>query len=111
MLNLLVIRSAIPADLAKFYAHFGYDFDYHRHGAGPWHYAATMAGLTLEIYPLEKLQSAPDKHLRLGFLVTDVDEMLERMDAEVLSKPTDSEWGRRAVVVDPEGRRVELAQI
>lgn len=111
MLNLLVIRSAIPADLAKFYAHFGYDFDFHRHGAGPWHYAATMAGLTMEIYPLGKAQSEPDKHLRLGFVVADVDEILERLDTEILSIPKDSEWGRRAVVVDPEGRRVELVQI
>ncbi|MFK8164023.1 MAG: VOC family protein [Lewinella sp.] len=110
MLNLLVIRSAIPEELTKFYAHFGYDFDYHQHGKGPWHYAGTLGGLTLEIYPLMDAQSAPDKYLRLGFAVVDVDETVEQLAAEVLSLPKDSEWGRRAVVVDPEGRRVEIVE-
>lgn len=111
MLNLLVIRSAIPDELAKFYAYFGYDFDYHRHGNGPWHYAATKAGVTLEIYPLKSSQSAPDIQLRLGFTVIDIDELLEKLAAEILSSPKDSEWGRRALIVDPEGRKVEITQV
>ena len=53
MMNLLVIRSVIPSKLSEFYAHFGYSFDYHQHGNGPWHYAATLDGLTLEVYPLK----------------------------------------------------------
>ena len=28
--------------------------------------------------------------------------------AEVILPPTDSEWGRRAIVADPDGHRVEL---
>lgn len=108
MLNLIVIRSAIPAELAKFYAHFGYDFEHHRHGNGPWHYAATLGGLTLEIYPLKKSQAEPDKDLRLGFAVPDLEEVLQQLNPEVLSPPADTAWGRRAVVVDPEGRRVEV---
>jgi predicted enzyme related to lactoylglutathione lyase len=109
-LSLLVIRSAIPAELSQFYAHFGYNFDYHRHGNGPWHYAGTLDGLTLEIYPLKQSQSVPDRHLRLGFSVEDMDGLLEGLGAGVLLPPTESEWGRRAVVVDPEGRRVEITE-
>lgn len=108
MLNLLVIRSAIPAELSTFYANFGYNFDHHQHGNGPWHYAATLAGLTLEIYPLKPSQPEADKHLRLGFVVDDMKGVLKRLGAEILSPPQDTEWGRRAVVIDPEGRRVEL---
>ena len=76
-LNLLVIRSAIPTELSQFYAHFGYNSNYHRHGNGPWYYAGNLDGLTLEIYPLKQSQSAQDKHLRPGFSVDDVDWVLE----------------------------------
>jgi lactoylglutathione lyase len=36
---------------------------------------------------------------------------LQQEDITVITKPTDSEWGRRAVVIDPDGHRVELIQI
>lgn len=109
-LNLLVIRSAIPAELAAFYTQLGLQFDYHQHGKGPWHYAATIGGLTLEIYPLKRSQKTADTHLRLGFTVADIAAVMEVLQTDVLTEPTITEWGLRAVVVDPEGRRVELVQ-
>ena len=36
---------------------------------------------------------------------------LEDWPGAVLSPPKDSEWGRRAVVTDPDGHRVELLQL
>lgn len=109
-LNLIVIRSAIPADLAAFYTRLGCSFAQHQHGNGPWHYAAELGALTLEIYPLKRSQSAPDSHLRLGFMVPDVSTAIAQLAAPVLSGPTASDWGLRAVIQDPEGRRVELVQ-
>jgi len=52
--NLLVIRSATPTALAKWYTRFGLTFDHHRNGRGPMHYAAEVNDVTLEIYPLRK---------------------------------------------------------
>jgi predicted enzyme related to lactoylglutathione lyase len=34
-----------------------------------------------------------------------------RAGATVVSEPRDSPWGRRAVVDDPEGQRVELVSV
>ena len=39
-LNLLVIRSVIPKQLAEFYEQLGMAFEYHRHGNGPFHFPA-----------------------------------------------------------------------
>lgn len=36
---------------------------------------------------------------------------LKNQDFSVIIEPTESEWGLRAVVVDPDGHRVELTQI
>ena len=108
-LNLLVIRSAIPAQLAEWYGAFGLIFEHHRHGNGPMHYGANLNGVTLEIYPLKRSQIAPDLSLRLGFEVKNLDDLVGGLP-EVVSGPEQREWGYRAVVADPEGRRVELTQ-
>lgn len=109
-LNLIVIRSAAPSELAAFYTTFGLDFKYHRHGGGPLHYGADIDGVTLEIYPLKRSQTTPDLTLRLGFEVTDLEAAVAGLTV-VVSPPMQSEWGYRAVVADPEGRRVELTEI
>lgn len=108
-LNLLVIRSAIPADLAAWYTRFGLVFEQHRHGKGPLHYSADVDGVTLEIYPLKRSQTEADASLRLGFTVENLDEAIAGLP-DVVQAPERSAWGYRAVVADPEGRRVELVQ-
>jgi len=108
-LNLLVIRSAIPAQLAEWYTAFDLTFEHHRHGKGPMHYGANLNGVTLEIYPLKRSQTEVDLSLRLGFEVEKLDDVVANLP-NIVSGPKQSEWGYRAVVTDPEGRRVELTQ-
>ncbi|MCA9575405.1 MAG: hypothetical protein KC668_08205 [Myxococcales bacterium] len=72
----------------------------------PRHYAATLGGMTLELYA-----GQADVGTRVGFAVSDVDatvSALQALGAPVRVAPKDSPWGRRAVVVDPDGRSVEL---
>lgn len=111
-LNLLVIRSA-DIDRAKlFYELIGLAFERERHGNGPEHFAAVMAGCVIEIYPGQHSTDDPPAE-RLGFSVSGVDEVIPRFrDAghTIQSEPRDSPWGRRAVVVDPDGRKVELTE-
>ena len=108
-LNLIVFRSKIPKVLAEWYARFGLVFEYHRHGKGPLHYSADIDGLILEIYPLKRSQTEADLSLRLGFEVEGLDRLIAQLP-DVVSPPKRSEWGYRAVVADPEGRRVELVE-
>jgi hypothetical protein len=63
-LNLLVIRSAIPEQLAEFYRQLGMVFERHQHGNGPLHFSTQIGSTLLEIYPLAKGQEQIDKHLR-----------------------------------------------
>lgn len=111
-LTLVVLRSADIQRSAAFYTRLGLQFSQHRHGSGPEHFSAELRGMVFELYPL-----APNNQstlgTRIGFRVPSVDMALAALsdypDA-VLSPPKDSEWGRRAVVVDPDGHRVELLQ-
>lgn len=63
-----------------------------------------------EIYPLTG-KSSPTTGTRIGFKVDTVDgvvRLLTEIGVKVVTPPTDSEWGRRAVVVDFDGHVVEL---
>lgn len=104
--NLLVLRCADLDAARAFYEALGARFVEEQHGEGPRHDAAKVSGMTLELYPGE-----PDVGTRVGFAVADVDgtvSVLQTLGASVRVTPKDSPWGRRAVVLDPDGRSVEL---
>lgn len=110
ILNLLVIRSPDIDRAVKFYQQLGITFDRHAHGKGPEHYAADIQGFIFEIYP-QKNAGEITTNTRIGFSVADVDsviEMLRLTGAMIVAAPTDTQWGRRAVVKDFDGHTVEL---
>jgi len=97
-------------EAAKFYREIGFVFTRHAHGSGPEHYASEVNGVVFEIYPLAA-KSSPTTGTRIGFKVESVDDSVERLSkigATVVTPPSDSEWGRRAVVKDFDGHTVEL---
>jgi predicted enzyme related to lactoylglutathione lyase len=109
-LSLVVLRSSDIERAAEFYRVLGLTFTRHSHGSGPEHYTSKVNGLVFEIYPMTP-KSSPTTGTRIGFSVDSVDEIvkiLSGIGAEVLTPPTDSEWGRRAVLKDFGGHIVEL---
>jgi len=111
-LNLLVIRSPDMERAVTFYRALGLEFTRHAHGTGPQHYTAAMGALVFEIYP-QTTKSSPTTGTRIGFSVVSVDEavqLLSQVGAIVITPPSDSEWGRRAVVKDLDGHTVELVE-
>lgn len=109
-LNLLVILSPDIERTAEFYSLLGFSFERRRHGQGPEHMAAEVDGFVFEIYP-ETERSGRTTALRIGFAVANVDREFEKLiqsGAGRVVVPTDSEWGRRAVILDIDGHVVEL---
>jgi lactoylglutathione lyase len=109
-LILVVLRSPDIHRASGFYREMGLQFILHSHGSGPEHYASIVNGLVFEIYPLGA-KSSPTTGTRIGFSVHDVDgvvRLLVEAGAQLVTAPADSEWGRRAVVKDPDGYVVEL---
>ena len=110
MLSLVVIRSRDIDKLASFYSALGLSFVRHQHGKGPEHLSSHVGDAVFEIYPASK----PEENTvstRLGFSVESLAKALERLrglNATVLTEPSDTPFGRRAVVKDFEGHKVEL---
>lgn len=111
-LNLVVIRAEDIDLAAQFYGFLGLEFIKHRHGSGPEHYAFEQGSVVFEIYPRSK-QGESSAGTRIGFQVSSLDAViadLEKAGARVVSPPKDSLWGRRAVIDDLDGHRVELTE-
>jgi lactoylglutathione lyase len=110
MLSLVVIRAKDIDRLAVFYTALGLQFTRHRHGQGPEHLSTTLGETVFEIYPA---QSANESTIatRLGFSVTSLAETLnhlKKLGITVLVEPSNTPFGRRAVVKDFEGHKIEL---
>jgi lactoylglutathione lyase len=109
--NLVVLRVSDIDRAAAFYRLLGVEFTKHAHGSGPLHYVSEANGVVFELYPATAEQ-AVSSSTRIGFAVADVDDAVSKLGAfvgaRVVTAPKDSEWGRRAVVADPDGHRVEL---
>lgn len=111
-LNLVVLRSSDIEQAAAFYSRLGLQFTQHQHGSGLPHFAAELGGGVFELYPL-----SPDVPstlgTRIGFSVPSLDAAITALSEyprAILSPPKDSEWGRRAIIADPDGHRIELLQ-
>jgi lactoylglutathione lyase len=109
-LNLVVVRSRDINRSVLFYQKLGLDFVKHQHGSGLEHFASEGILVTFEIYPCTSEESITTS-TRLGFQVDSVDDIvqeLEQSGTAIISSPKDSPWGRRAIVVDPDGHKIEL---
>ncbi|HEV2331063.1 MAG TPA: VOC family protein [Verrucomicrobiae bacterium] len=110
MLSLVVIRAQNIDRLASFYTALGFHFTRHRHGKGPEHLSSTIGETVFEIYPSNGT-SESTAFTRLGFSVpslTNALDQLRRLQATVITEPSETPYGRRAVVKDFDGHKVEI---
>jgi lactoylglutathione lyase len=115
-LSLIVLRTSKMEAALSFYRALGFEFVEEKHGSGPVHYSTQIGSAVMEIFPGELAEPLGRKAggaTMLGFTVASVDEAVtaaQSLNAQIVTAPTDSTWGRRAVVVDPDGRGIELSE-
>jgi catechol 2,3-dioxygenase-like lactoylglutathione lyase family enzyme len=115
-LSLLVLRTAKIDACLEFYQGLGLAMVEEKHGKGPVHYSSSSNGITVEIYPetqKDSTESTGERNIRLGFMVESLAatlESLETLGARVLTPPSITQWGHLAVILDPDGREVEISE-
>src|SRR5262245_33043711 len=113
-LSLLVLRTTKIGACLEFYQALGLTLVEEKHGKGPVHYSSSLNGITIEIYPeIQKnsTENSAERTIRLGFTVESLAatlKSLETLCATVLKNSSITEWGHLAVVLDPDGREVEI---
>jgi len=110
-IRLIVLRTADTKRLADFYTLLGMTFDYHKHGNSPFHYSSTINKTVLEIYPLTKSQTEPDKNLRLGFGIDNFDQIIKNLKESQVQfslEPIQTDFGYMAIITDPDDRKIEI---
>lgn len=115
--NAIILKTEKLKETADFYRALEMPLEEERHGKGPLHYACDLAGVHFAIYELDPWKG-PERRSKahdtmVGFSVENLEECLEnlaQLEAKVVIPPEDVPWGRRAVVLDPDGRPVELNQ-
>src|SRR5215208_465172 len=109
-LTLLVLKTQQVDRVRAFYETLGIAFAEERHGTSPRHYAGRVGEVVIEVYPLPDNGTAFTS-TRLGFAVGNLVEVVQALHGiggTVVKKPTQTTWGLQAVVMDPDGRSVEL---
>ncbi len=116
-LDLIVLRCGDLEAARAFYAAVGLRLVEEKHGEGPRHYACQFGETVFELYPA-KPGTTPDRQpvdpARLGFRVDALDPVLAAvgaLGAPVKQFPTTAGRERKAVVVDPDGRAIELHEV
>jgi predicted enzyme related to lactoylglutathione lyase len=112
VLSLVVMRAQDTIGLSRFYRSLGLPFEKEKHGSGPEHYSCSTGEVLIEIYPLVS-GDAGTTGLHLGFSVDSLERTLAIAVAEgatMVSGPKLTQWGRRAVIKDPEGHTVEFLE-
>ena len=110
----MVLRTARIGTCLEFYRGIGLTLVEEKHGNGPVHYSSSFNGITIEIYPETQknfTENREERTIRLGFTVESLTatlKSLETLGASVLKPPSITQWGHRAVLLDPDGREVEI---
>jgi lactoylglutathione lyase len=110
-LSLVVIRVSDITHSAAAYSLLGITFQREQHGNGPVHYSGSVGPTILELYPATERSAVTS--CRLGFAVACIADVIAKWresGGEIVVEPTASPRGLRAVIVDPDGHKIELTQ-
>lgn len=113
-LNLVVLYSQQPEALRDFYAALlRKPFVEEKHGEGLVHYSSSLDNIVFEIFPRKKTpQEEHSQEPALGFEVPDLETAVasEEVKPFVYREPHQREYGRVALLIDPDGRRIILTE-
>ena len=112
----LIFRTANLHAVVAFYRAIGIPLSEETDPRSPALFACNLGGTMLAISEVAPEQ-APDQHLTssatIGFRVDSVEKAFlaaKAAGAWIVREPQDLPWGRRAIVLDPDGRPVEFSE-
>ena len=116
-LNAMVLRTNRLEEVLLFYKVLGLPLKEESHDGGPTHYTCKFSGLHFGIYEhnpyKDRDRRAPGQETMVGFEVANLEQALQALEdlgVNIVIPSEQVSWGQRAVVLDPDGRPIELNQ-
>ena len=113
-LRSLVIATSQIKDILKFYESLGLTFKTKKITIGTEYYWTLANGLEIAFIEKPNVIMDTQPQYMLSFRVKNIDQTYHQFVSKSfigIMDPTDFEEGRKAIIVDPDGRSVEIIEI
>lgn len=113
-LRSLVIATSQIKDVLRFYENLGLTFKTEKVSLGTEYYWTMDNGVEIAFVEKPNLKQDPQPHYTLSFHVQNIDAKYQQFVSNKfigILDPTDFDEGRKAIVLDPDGRAVEMIEV
>lgn len=112
-LRSIVIATSQIKDVLRFYENLGLEFKTKKVSLGTEYFWTLANGLEIGFLEKQNVKQDSQPHYMLSFRVKDIDLKFQQfVDKKFIGilDPTDFEEGRKAILLDPDGRSVEIIE-
>ena len=109
----ITLNSAQPDVLLRFYSILGFQFSQKNvdKGSRAWH--GQLGEIGLEVYSIKETFSNQSPGVQMSFHVKGLEALVDQfraLQAQIMIEPLDTKTGQMSIIIDPDGRSVELIQ-
>ena len=109
----ITLNTAQPDLLLRFYSLLGFQFNEKKIDKGSRAWQGCLGDFTLEIFSIKESFSNKTPGVQMSFQVTGMENLIQQFRAlkvQIMIEPTETKSGFMSIVIDPDGRSVELIQ-
>jgi lactoylglutathione lyase len=109
----ITLNSSQPELLLRFYSVLGFHFSQKQVDKGSLAWLGQLGEMALEVYGIKETFSGRSPNVQLSFQVAGIESIIEKvrdLKLQIMMEPLQSSIGTIAIVMDPDGRSIELIQ-
>jgi lactoylglutathione lyase len=109
----ITLNSSQPDLLLRFYSLLGFQFSQKSIDKGSRAWQGQLGDVSLEVFGILETYSNKVPGVQMSFNVKGLDSLVAQfrmLNAQIMMEPLDLKTGKMAIVMDPDGRSVELIQ-
>ena len=109
----ITLNTTQPDLLLRFYSILGFQFIQKQVNKGSQAWMGSCGDMNLEIFNIKESFSSRSPSVQMTFKVGNIEKMIgefKKIQAQVMVEPMAIDQGLIAIVMDPDGRSVELSQ-
>ncbi len=109
----ITLNSAQPDLLLRFYGVLGFKFSQKAVDKGSQTWLGQVGDMSLEVYSIKESLSKKIPGVQMSFEVDSLEEVVKEfraVHAQIMMEPMSTKTGLMAIVMDPDGRSIELSE-